>query len=375
MNLRKLFSTMMSVSILLSVFPVWGVAQAAVSAETALSTAPTLSGNKLIMPETNDGSVISIFGSDNKQVIDLEGNVYTPLVDVTVNLILKATATDGTVTEGTKNVSVTVPGEYSATAGDNAMPKTLPTIREWKGNTGDFTLSASSKIIYADASLLGKATQIKTFFDNMLGYNIETALGTSASAGDILLVLDEDKLSELGDEGYYAEIADYVTITAPTKTGILYGGTTMTQIMFGSDEKNTAPKGLIRDYPAYEVRSIMMDYGRPYYPLEFIESIGMYMSYYKMNELHSHLNEGSFRVEVEAYDFLKASKPWAKADYIAMEDRLLDYGVSVLNEIDTPGHSASFKNNDQDIPMIDASHLDIVSAENRAKSEIGIKTL
>lgn len=377
MKLRKLFSLVLSTSILLSVVPVWvGTAHAeSFPVATALETAPTLSGNTLVMPETDDGSVISIFGSDNKQVVDIDGNVYKPLVDMTVNLILKATAADGTVTNGTKNVSVTVPGTYTATDSDNAMPKTLPTIREWKGNTGDFTLSSSSKIVYADESLEGKATQVKTFFNNMLGYDLSVVAGTSASTGDVLLLLDETKLSELGDEGYYVEIADSVTITAPTEVGILYGGTTMTQILSQADGKNTAPKGLIRDYPAYEVRSIMMDLGRPYYPLEFIESIGMYMSYYKMNEFHAHLNEGSFRVEVEAYDFLKAAKPWSKADYIAMEDRLLDYGVSVLNEIDTPGHSASFAGNDQDIPMIDASHLDIVSEENRAKAEVGIQRL
>lgn len=375
MNLKKLLSLVLSVSILSGTIPMLTTAYAEVlPVSTALATAPTVSGTSLILPEADDNSVISVFGSDNKQVIDIDGTVFTPLVDTKVNLILKAENGDS-ITKGTTNVSVTVPGKYSKAAGDNAKPATLPAIREWKGHTGDFVMSSSSKIIYIDASLEGKATQIQSFFSNMLGYNLDVVKGTAGDSGDILLVLDEDKADELGNEGYYIEIADCVTITAPSKIGILYGGTTMTQIMSQSGDKNTAPKGLIRDYPAYEVRSIMMDLGRPYYPIEFIESIGMYMSYYKMNEFHAHLNEGSFRVEVEAYDFLKAAKSWSKADYIAMEDRLLEWGVKVLNEIDTPGHSASFAGNNQDIPMIDASHLDIVSEENRLKSEIGIQRL
>lgn len=41
--------------------------------------------------------------------------------------------------------------------------------------------------------------------------------------------------------------------------GIKYAGATIAQIMMQTDN-NSMPKGLMRDYPEYEVRSTMLDW-------------------------------------------------------------------------------------------------------------------
>lgn len=368
MKFKGLYSFVTTASMLFSLLPAGNVSAEVLSVEEALKTAPVIENGKIVMPQADGGYELSLFGSDNRQVIDLDGTVYTPLVDTEVKLIYQAELGDERV-EGESNVSVTVPGLYTASEGDNECPDVIPSIQEWKGNQGEFTLSDSSEIVYSDESLKDTAEKIKRYFEGVLGVSPALSQGEGES-GDIVLSLSEK--SELGKEGYEMVIGDTVEISAPQEIGVLYGGTTITQILYS--DNLTAPKGLVRDYPAYEVRSVMMDLGRPYYPLEFIEDVGLYMAYYKLNELHAHLNEGSFRVQTESYgDLLNATKSYPKGDYIKMEDTLLEYGVSVLNEIDTPGHSASFTKTD--IPMLDQSHLDVTTPEARQKVEEGITKL
>ena len=96
----------------------------------------------------------------------------------------------------------------------------------------------------------------------MLGIDAQIREGQPAD-GDIYLSLCDDQA--LGEEGYHIDMsADHVNVSALSEKGILYAGTTLTQMLDGSEEKNTLPRGLIRDYPAYEVRSMMFDVARFY---------------------------------------------------------------------------------------------------------------
>ena len=80
---------------------------------------------------------------------------------------------------------------------------------------------------------------------------------------------------ELGEEGYLLTIGDYVTVTSPTVTGMTYGGASITQILYQDEGRDNAPKGTARDYPKYAVRAGMIDVGRMYIPLEYLEENGI----------------------------------------------------------------------------------------------------
>ena len=43
----------------------------------------------MILPEVPEGYRISLFGSDNQQVLKLDGTIIQPLVDMNVNLLTK----------------------------------------------------------------------------------------------------------------------------------------------------------------------------------------------------------------------------------------------------------------------------------------------
>ena len=164
--------------------------------------APTISadGKKLILPEL-EGFKVSLYGSDNQQVIDLDGNIYEPLNDTTVSVMyqIQSIATPEFVQGGGDfNFEVKIPGKYKKEANDNEMPDVLPSLREWKGAQGYMNITSSSAIVLKEDqydTLLPKAEQIQEYFKTMLNFDISIKKG-APSAGDIYLVMDKN-VSEL----------------------------------------------------------------------------------------------------------------------------------------------------------------------------------
>lgn len=314
--------------------------------------APTISadGSKLVMPDIADcGYELKLYGSSNEAVIDLDGNIYKPLCDMDVTVMYQMVNREDAndvIKDNWTEVSVTVPGLYTVAESDNTKPNVVPALREWKGNSGEFVLTDSSRIVAADNTLSETAEQIAYYFKEMLDKDIETVVG-EAVPGDIYLTLNGEK--HLGEEGYTVEIADMVTVSAYSLTGVLYAGTSLTQILYQDEEHNSVPKGLIRDYPQYEVRSLGFDCGRFYIPLDYLEEITKYMAYFKLNEAHIHLNDDSgeqayaFRLESKLYPVINSSlnpdEVWSQEDYKAYQKEVRKFGVDVISEIDTPAHS------------------------------------
>lgn len=320
--------------------------------ETVKSTPPTISqdGKTLVLPSIADcGYELKLYGSSNETVIDMDGNVHTPLTDMNVTVMYQmvnvADETD-VIKDNWTEVSVTVPGLYTADEGDNAKPNVVPGLREWKGHTGDFLLTDSSRIIVEDATLAETGEQIAYYFLEMLGREIDVAVG-APTAGDIYLAWTD--AAYLGDEGYTVEIADIVTVNAYAATGALYAGTSLTQILYQDETHTAIPKGLIRDYPQYAVRSVGYDCARFYIPLDYLTEITKYMAYFKLNEIHVHLNDDAgeqayaFRLESKKYPVINSSlnpdEVWSQEEYKAYQKEMARFGIDVISEIDTPAHS------------------------------------
>lgn len=327
--------------------------------------APTIEGNQLKLPEVPEGFEISLYGSDNKQVIAMDGSVYTPLQDMDVNVLyqVKNLNDEDDVACSDADIKFTVPGQYAASG--NAKPNVLPGLREWKGGSGTFQLTGSSQIVYTSDSQKAAADVLKTYLKDMLGMELNVVKAASGKAGDIIFAANYTT-DELGTEGYYMDIAESVTISAPqnTESGWIYGAASITQILYQNN--NTAPKGLTRDYPQYEVRAGMIDVGRMYIPLEYLKEMTIYMSFYKMNEAHIHINDywgqsgySAFRLESEVYPSIVAKDGYyTKDEYRQYQKDMKVYGVDVITEIDSPYHAEAFKDI-EGVVMWKAGSLDI----------------
>ena len=333
---------------------------------------PVLSedGTSIILPSIDlEGHHLELYGSSNESVIALDGSVTQPLQTMEVSLLYQlVNEQSGEAETADKEAIITIPGKYETEAQDNPRPDVLPAIQEWKGLSGD--LSISGDIVIEEDALRSSAEIIASYFDSMLGIDAQIREGQPAD-GDIYLSLCDDQA--LGEEGYHIDMsADHVNVSALSEKGILYAGTTLTQMLDGSEEKNTLPRGLIRDYPAYEVRSMMFDVARFYMPLDYLEEIGRYMAYFKCNELHVHINDDGgeqdscFRIESKRYPEInqgnKDGEVYTQEEYRQFQRNLSKYGVKVITELDSPTHAGFVRYHDPSL-MLDDNHIDIRNEE------------
>ncbi|MEE0773420.1 MAG: family 20 glycosylhydrolase, partial [Merdibacter sp.] len=328
-------------------------------------------------PET-DRYTIEYKGTDYEQVVDENRHIYTPIVDTVVNVAFKITDNETGEYEF-KEIGITIPGTYTQEEGDNAAPDILPELREWKGSTGNFTVSDSSRIIYADEGLQAAAEEMAADYKDLTGKDITVMQGTSedVQAGDFYFALTDDTSMGLMEEGYLMNVEDAITVTAETQTGAYWATRTILQGL-KLNNFETFPKGITRDYPLYEIRGYIMDVARRPFTMDFLEQVVKEMSWYKMNDFQVHINDNliplesvsdpmsaysAFRLEssIKEGDTLTDSdgnpvtlngenlvyhQDLTSTDLFYTKDEFRDFiqesrelGVNIVPEIDTPAHS------------------------------------
>ncbi|MBQ3229650.1 MAG: family 20 glycosylhydrolase [Clostridia bacterium] len=222
----------------------------------------------------------------------------------------------------------------------NAAPTVLPAIREWKGGSGSFTPNASTVLVGT-----GNAVEkVKGFFADMLELDL-TVSASGDGANEIVFKLDPAMTGKL--EGYYKleATASKITVTAPTQTGLLYGGISIVQSVYAD---GSFPCGTAIDYPAYAVRSGMIDVARLFMPIEELTDVARYMAWYKLNEIHVHINDNgkngysAFRLESDINGLQAEDGYYTKEEYRNFQKTAAEYGVTVITEIDSPHHARCF---------------------------------
>lgn len=343
-------------------------------------TTPTIESEKLevTIPEV-EGYTVTYNGTDLEQVIDDDLTIYHPIVDKEVNVSFKI-VNDETEDYEFKEIAVTVPGTYQSAAGDNKAPAVLPELQEWKGRTGNFTLTDSSKIVYADDDLKSAADEMAADYEDLTGKTITVVKGTSAdvAAGDFFFAKTEDTSLGLMKEGYLMDISDKIVVTSETQTGAYWATRTILQALKQSDF-TTIPQGITRDYPMYEVRGFILDVGRKTFTMDYLEQVVKEMSWYKMNDFQVHVNDNLIGLEnkedpMTAYSAFRLENDTikkggilrdAQGNPLTVNDQVLEYeqdltstdlwytkdefrdfiqesrelGVNIVPEIDTPAHS------------------------------------
>ena len=242
----------------------------------------------------------------------------------------------------------------------NPAPEVLPVLREWSGSSGSFTLTDSSRIVIdgAYSSMLAQTGQVfQNDLAEVVGRRLPIITAASAGAGDIFLTLHGADRG-LGSDGYLFEVGDTVTIRANTSKGVFYGTRTALQILRADPEKIAIPKGWARDYPEYSERGFMLDVGRKFFSIKFLEDYVRFMAWYKMNDFHIHFNDNAigggdstdwqhqyaaFRLYSPRFAGLAAKDGYyTEQDIRELVHLASEYGVTITPEIDAPAHALAF---------------------------------
>jgi len=266
-----------------------------------------------------------------------------------------------------------------ANASVNPKPFVIPELKEWKGSDGAFVPTEATKIVYAanNPELERIARIFAQDYQTMFGRSLEVVQGKGA-AGDFIFSLRTDK--KLGKEGYTIRVTDRVALSAPENIGVYWGTRTLLQIAEQS-ENHQLPKGTLRDYPDYPLRGFMIDCGRKFIPLSYLQDYVKTMSYYKMNTLQIHLNDNgfkqyfehdwsktyaAFRLECDTYPGLTARDGhYTKKEFVDLQKLAEQSYVEIIPEIDIPAHSLAFSHYKPELGSKEygMDHLDLFNPE------------
>lgn len=276
-------------------------------------------------------------------------------------------------------ISATLFLSSAAEGAENPKPFVIPELKEWSGKTGDFMLTGGSGLKYSsgDPEISRIAALFAADLEEMSGIRL-SAGEAKPSDGDISFSLSKD--SRLGAEGYQIAITDRVKVTAPTHKGLYWATRTLLQILEQTDFKSL-PKGTIRDFPDYGIRGFMMDCGRKYIPMSYLQDLVKIMSYYKMNTLQVHLNDNgfkqyfqqdwdrtyaAFRLECDTFPGLTARDgSYTKDEFRDFQKKSAELQVEIIPEIDAPAHTLAFSHYNPELGSKEygMDHLDLFNPE------------
>ncbi|MFF8725364.1 glycoside hydrolase family 20 protein [Streptomyces sp. NPDC015171] len=153
-------------------------------------------------------------------------------------------------------------------------------------------------------------------------------------AGDVRLSLGGGGGNQ---ESYTMTVRDgRVDISGPGEAGVFYGTRTLKQEVHGG---GTVPEGVVRDQPAKPVRGFMLDIARKPFSESWIEDRVRELGDLKYNELGLHFSDDqAFRIESTSHPEIVSPVHLTKAQVKKIVDLAAARHITVVPEIDSPGH-------------------------------------
>ncbi len=219
--------------------------------------------------------------------------------------------------------------------------------------TAEIVLNTTESEVFNIAALLAAALRPATRFE------LPIRAGKASQAGDIALMLEGND-PQLGAEGYTLEISpEKATLRAPTAAGLFYATQTLRQLFpIAIDCKDEQPNqtwqiacGQVRDQPNYAWRGMMLDVARHFFGVDALKHLIDLLAYHKINTLHLHLTDDQgWRIMIESWPWLALhggstatnGDPggyYTQADYRAIVAYAQERYITVVPEIDMPGHT------------------------------------
>ncbi|MFI5830096.1 family 20 glycosylhydrolase [Streptomyces sp. NPDC051578] len=231
--------------------------------------------------------------------------------------------------------ALTLPGAAPSQAAVAAAPQTVPALRQWTAGTGAYTFTGTSRIAVDPAHTAQLADEAATFAEDLralTGRSVSVVTG-SAAPGDIGLTLGDPALPA---EGYRMTVGTSLTVQAATDTGAFNGTRSILQLL---RQSTTVPAGTAVDWPAKAERGLMVDQGRKFFTVDWLKQHIKELAYLKLNTFHFHLSDTfGFRLESSTHPEIVSTDHYTKQDITDLIALGRKYHVTIVPEIDTPGH-------------------------------------
>ncbi|MDR6940242.1 family 20 glycosylhydrolase [Mucilaginibacter pocheonensis] len=273
------------------------------------------------------------------------------------------------------------------------LPKVFPTPASYQETNGKFTLDNKISIV-ADKDFENEAGQLKAILNQLL---VSPVTNTRKAGG---AVINLTKVSGLNPEAYELKVTPQgVTINASNSAGAFYGIQSLKSLIpataFAEKHKSVQLAGVdVKDEPRFGYRAVMLDVARNFQPKKQVLKLLEAMSLYKLNALHLHLTDDEgWRLELpslpelttvgakrghtlDSKHFLPASHGsgpdvnntvgtgfYNRADYIEILKFAAERHITVIPEIETPGHARAA------IKAMDARYDRLIAEGKKAEAE------
>lgn len=226
----------------------------------------------------------------------------------------------------------------SNSAGTDHRPVTIPALKDWSDGGGSYTFGAGTRVVLRSPALAETGSVFAADLLSLTGLSIPVVEDGPGQVGDIVLALGNPELEAgaLGDQGYRLEIAGQVTISGRTVDGVFYGTRTLLQLL---KQSFVIHGGVARDWPDYPQRGLMVDVGRQYFSVPWLENHIRDLAYLKYNFFHLHFSDNfGFRLENERHPEIVSQHYYTKVEIRALQELARKYHVTIVPEIDVPGH-------------------------------------
>ncbi|MBC9729122.1 family 20 glycosylhydrolase [Streptomyces sp. TRM68367] len=243
-------------------------------------------------------------------------------------------------------------------------PRTIPAVREhtpargpgWRPERGD-------RVVVNDAELADEGRLIAGELG--LTYAGEK---NDVRAGDVRLALSGDEGAD--PESYAMTVrGGRVNISGPADAGVFYGTRTLKQEVRGD---GAAPEGVVRDEPAKPVRGFMLDIARKPFTAGWIEDRVRELGDLKYNQLGLHFSDDQgFRIESDTHPEIVSKDHLTKAQVKKIVDLAASRHITVVPEIDSPGHLGAVIAAHPDLQLRSARGTAVRGAIDISKAESG----
>nr|WP_306970628.1 glycoside hydrolase family 20 protein [Streptomyces afghaniensis] len=241
-------------------------------------------------------------------------------------------------------------------------PQTIPAVREHTAARGPGWRPASGdRVVVDDPALADEGRLIA----GELGLKYEGEKD-DRRAGDVRLTLDDGK--KANPESYVMTVRDgRVDISGPADAGVFYGTRTLKQEVH---DGGTAPEGVVRDEPAKPQRGFMLDIARKNYTAGWIEDRIRELGDLKFNQLGLHFSDDQgFRIESDSHPEVVSREHLTKAQVRKIVALAQSRHITVVPEIDSPGHLGAVLAAHPDLQLRTAQGSAVQGAVDISKSE------
>ncbi|MFD5889145.1 glycoside hydrolase family 20 protein [Streptomyces sp. NPDC060334] len=215
----------------------------------------------------------------------------------------------------------------------STAPRTVPAVREHAPARGPgWKPAPAARVVVrpADAAALSDEGRL------LAG---ELKMGFTQTAaprpGDVELALGAKNSG--APESYTLTVGDgRVRVTGPDEAGVFYGTRTLKQEIRTAGK---APEGTVRDAPAKPQRGLNLDIARKNFTPDWIEDRLREMGDLKLNQLGLHFSDDqAFRIESTSHPEIVSTPHLTKADVRRITALAARLHITVVPEIDSPGH-------------------------------------